>query len=68
LSDSIKEIHFPKSKDTLLKARERLQLDEMLKIAIQIEKDKKEKEKYKSIPIIEDKELTKDFLSSLPLN
>jgi len=40
LSDSIKEIHFPKSKDTLLKARERLQLDEMLKIAIQIEKDK----------------------------
>lgn len=66
LSESIKEIHFPKSKDTLLKARERLQLDEMLKIAIQIEKDKKEKEKYKSIPIIEDKELTKDFLNSLP--
>ena len=66
LSESIKEMHFPKSKDTLLKARERLQLDEMLKIAIQIEKDKKEKEKYKSIPIIEDKELTKDFLNSLP--
>ena len=66
LADSIKEIHFPESKDTLLKARERLQFDEMLKIAIQIERDKKEKEKYKSIPIIEDKELTKDFLSSLP--
>ena len=66
LADSIKEIHFPESKDTLLKARERLQFDEMLKIAIQIEKDKKEKEKYKSIPIIEDKELTKDFLNSLP--
>ena len=66
LADSIKEIHFPESKDTLLKARERLQLDEMLKIAIQIEKDKKEKEKYKSIPIVEDKELTKDFLNSLP--
>ena len=66
LSESIKEIHFPKSKDTLLKARERLQFDEMLKIAIQIEKDKKEKEKYKSIPIIEDKALTEVFFKSLP--
>jgi len=66
LSDSIKEIHFPESKDTLLKARERLQFDEMLKIAIQIEKDKKEKRKYKSTPILEDKELTKDFINSLP--
>ena len=66
LSESIKEIHFPKSKDTLLKARERLQFDEMLKIAIQIEKDKKEKRKYKSTPIIEDNSLTKDFLKSLP--
>jgi len=66
LSDSIKEIHFPKSKDSLLKARERLQFDEMLKIAIQIEKDKKEKEKYKSVPIIEDKALTEEFFKSLP--
>lgn len=66
LADSIKEIHFPESKDTLLKARERLQFDEMLKIAIQIEKDKKEKEKYKSIPIIEDKALTEEFFKSLP--
>jgi len=66
LADSIKEIHFPELKDTLLKARERLQFDEMLKIAIQIEKDKKEKEKYNSVPIIEDKALTEEFLKSLP--
>jgi ATP-dependent DNA helicase RecG len=66
LDESITQIHFPKDKDTLLKARERLTFDEMLRIGIGIEKDKKERSKLKSLPIAQDTKLTDDFLKSLP--
>lgn len=66
LGECIEQIHFPKNQETLLKARERLQFDEMLRIGILIEKERKVRSKLKSLPINEDTELTKSFLKSLP--
>ncbi len=66
LGESIQQIHFPNSQDVLLKARERLAFDEMLRIGIDIEKDKKKRSKLKSLKIVEDKNLSKEFLNSLP--
>ncbi len=66
LGHSITEIHFPSSQESLIKARERLGFDEMLRIGVDIEKDREKRRKLQSLPILEDKALTKDFLSSLP--
>ena len=66
LGESIEQIHFPNSQDILVKARERFAFDEMLRIGIQMEKEKRERSKLKSLPIKEDKDLTKEFLKSLP--
>jgi len=66
LGESIEQIHFPKDKETLLKARERLQFDEMLKIAILSEKEREVRKKLKSLPIKEDTGLTESFINSLP--
>jgi len=66
LGECIQQIHFPKTQDVLGKARERLAFDEMLRIGIDIEKDRKKRSKLKSLPIIEDTHVTKDFLKSLP--
>jgi ATP-dependent DNA helicase RecG len=63
---AIKQIHFPDTQDNLLIARDRLAFDEMLRIALQIEKEKEERKKLKAIPIVEDKQLTKEFHKSLP--
>ncbi len=65
LGESIEQIHFPDSQEILLKARERLAFDEMLRIGIEMEKDRKERNKLKSLQIVEDKELSKEFLNSL---
>ena len=66
LGECIEQIHFPKNQDVLLKARERLQFDEMLRIGILIEKEREVRSKLKSLPIKEDKQLSKSFLKSLP--
>ena len=66
LNKSIKEIHFPSSQDSIVKARERLSFDEMLRISVQIEKDRKRRSKLRTEKIIEDEQLTKEFLKSLP--
>lgn len=66
LGECIQQIHFPNSQDILPKVRDRLAFDEMLRIGIDIEKDKKERSKLKSLSIKEDKNLTKEFLKSLP--
>ncbi len=66
LGECIQQIHFPQTQDVLQKARERLAFDEMLRIGVDIEKDRKKRSKLNSIPIIEDTNVTKDFLKSLP--
>ncbi len=66
LIESIKRIHFPKTKAELIPAFKRLALDEMLNIALKLEKDRAEKNSLKTLPILEDKTLSKDFLNSLP--
>ncbi len=66
LGESIEQIHFPNTEEALRKARERLQFDEMLRIAILSEKERKRRNKLKALKIVEDKNLSNDFLSSLP--
>ncbi len=66
LGESISQIHFPTSQESLIKARERLGFDEMLKIGINIERDRKKRSKLSALPILEDTNLTRDFLKSLP--
>jgi len=66
LPNCIKTVHFPKNREVLVPAMQRLAFDEMLRIALKLEKEKLERKRLSSIPILEDKVLTKDFLSSLP--
>ena len=66
LPNSIKTIHFPKNRDELVPAMQRLAFDEMLRIALKLEKEKLERKKLSSIPILEDKVLSKDFFKTLP--
>lgn len=66
LGECIQQIHFPYSQEILPNARERLAFDEMLRIGIDIEKDRKKRSKLKSLKIVEDKTVSKDFLKSLP--
>ena len=66
LGECIQQIHFPNSQEILPKVRNRLAFDEMLRIGIDIERDKKERSKLKSLSIKEDKNLTKEFIKSLP--
>lgn len=66
LSKSIKDIHFPKSQEDILLARDRLAFDEMLRIALQLEHEKSIKETLSALPILQDKTLTEDFYDSLP--
>ena len=66
ITDALEQIHFPESKDSLEMARERLAFDEMLRVALKIEKQAIERAKQKSREIEIDKELYKKFLDSLP--
>lgn len=66
LSKSILQIHFPSNQENLISVRERLAFDEMLNIALNIEKERGKRSKYKALPIKEDQELTQEFLDSLP--
>jgi ATP-dependent DNA helicase RecG len=66
LNEALVQIHFPDSKNSLEKARERLAFDEMLRIALKIEKQAQERSKQKSLAIEIDRDLHKQFLDSLP--
>ncbi|PKN02918.1 ATP-dependent DNA helicase RecG [Candidatus Dojkabacteria bacterium HGW-Dojkabacteria-1] len=66
LPSCIKTVHFPKDRNDLVPAMQRLAFDEMLSIALKLEKEKLEKKKLSAIPILEDKLLSKDFFTSLP--
>jgi ATP-dependent DNA helicase RecG len=66
INDALTQIHFPESKDSLEMARARLAFDEMLRVALKIEKQAIERAKQKSREIEIDKELYQKFLASLP--
>lgn len=65
---SITNIHFPDSKDTLFKARNRLAFEEMLAIQLKLEKLRKEHLKSKApiIHIDEKNSISKKFIETLP--
>lgn len=66
LEYAIKHIHFPKNREDIEKSRARLAFDEMLRVAIKLEKDNLLKSKHKALEIKEDTSLTKEFYNSLP--
>ena len=66
LYKSIDIAHFPNTREELNKAFERLSLDEMLRIALKLEKEKQDRKELTANNILEDKVLTKDFIESLP--
>lgn len=66
LKQAVERIHFPDNREDIEKSRERLAFDEMLRVAIDIEKDILQRSTLKSKVIKEDKKLTEEFLNSLP--
>jgi ATP-dependent DNA helicase RecG len=59
ITEALVQIHFPDSKDSLELARERLSFDEMLRVALKIEKQAMERDKQVSRPIEKDYQLHK---------
>lgn len=68
LSEAIYKVHFPQSEVDIEKGRERLGFDEMLSIALDIEKERREEREKKSIPLNVDVQMIKLFLESLPFS
>lgn len=66
INEALTQIHFPDSKEDLDMARERLAFDEMLRVALKIEKNVLERSKQKSHTVKTDQKLYKEFLDSLP--
>lgn len=66
LPESIKTVHFPKNREELIPSTERLAFDEMLRVALKLEKEKQERKQLKALPILEDKQLTEEFFNTLP--
>ena len=63
---AIEKIHFPEDQKDIDMAKQRLSFDEMLRVAIKIEREKeaKRKEKAKKIPL--DSKVLNNFIKSLP--
>ncbi|MCD4756155.1 ATP-dependent DNA helicase RecG [bacterium] len=66
IGEALAQIHFPDSTQSLQLARERLGFDEMLRIAIKIEKQIEEQSRKTSLAIKINKTLQNKFLKSLP--
>lgn len=63
---SIREIHFPKNKDTMQKARRRIVFDEFFLFHLAMQQLKQERDKKKSTFVWKQKKDCEQFLSSLP--
>jgi len=59
---AIEKAHFPENNEEIIKARERLSFDEMLKIAFRIETEILQQKKEKAIPVKIDTKLTNRFI------
>ena len=66
LPKSIEKIHFPENINDTEEAKKRLAFDEMLKVAINIEKEHLNRKKQKAIQIPLDSILINKFIKSLP--
>lgn len=66
LPEAITKVHFPNVAEDFIKARERLALDEMLKIAFRIETEIAQQKKEKALSIKTDAKVTNKFIKSLP--
>jgi len=68
LSDAIREIHFPESRERFRKARERLAFDEIFLIQVVFALRKKGIKKVSGVSFHISGKMLKDFLSSLPFD
>ena len=68
LKEALKEIHFPKSYDTLVDARRRLVFDEFFLFALAIDRLRGERENTKSSYGVERQSTTVEFISKLPFS
>lgn len=68
LNDAIKKIHQPKSQGQITEAKKRLAFDELLMIALRVQKLKSEQQYLKSISFNIDNKILKEFVSKLPFN
>ncbi len=66
LAQSIKQIHFPVSENLLKQARRRLAFDELFIIQLYNLSQKNAWQKQKAAPLLFQKKLIQDFVSSLP--
>ncbi len=66
LPEAILKVHLPNTAEDFIKARERLALDEMLRIAFRIETEIVQQKGEKAIAIKTDTKLTNKFIKSLP--
>lgn len=63
---AIKEIHFPKSKETMLEAKNRLAFDEFFQFTLALQALKEKKAVWLNDFIIENREECTDFIANLP--
>lgn len=68
LNTSIKEIHFPKSQENLVKARKRLNLEKLIDFINTIKKFKREYEIKKQVDSTPNRDLIRNYLTTLPFN
>ncbi len=66
LSQSVFKVHNPENEQDIAQGRARLEFDEMLNIAINIEKNKEIFMNKRAYSILKDDEKTKDILDALP--
>lgn len=64
--DALQKMHFPDNKTDITLARERLAFDEMLRVAIKIEREREEKKKEKARKIGLKSRVVNEFIKSLP--
>ncbi len=66
ISKAIEKTHFPEDQKDIDIAKQRLSFDEMLRVAIKIEREKKAKRKEKAKKIPLDSKVLNNFIKSLP--
>ncbi len=66
ISKAIEKTHFPEDQKDVDIAKQRLSFDEMLRVAIKIEREKKAKRKEKAKKIPLDSKVLNNFIKSLP--